>query len=111
MLMTKKNIQYNYPFLLSPVGKDYLWGGTKLKSEFNKNIDLDIIAETWECSTNPDGYSYIATGEFEMLRVKCFWLYKEEHKRKHNKKKSEGIIPSEILYLHLLLFLILYSKI
>ena len=68
--MTKKNIQYNYPFLLSPIGKDYLWGGTKLKSEFNKNIDLDIIAETWECSTNPEGYSYIETGEFKGQTLK-----------------------------------------
>ena len=51
----------NYPFLLSPIGKNYLWGGNKLKSEYNKNIDLDIIAETWECSTNPDGYSSVAS--------------------------------------------------
>ena len=50
--MEEKN---NYPFLLSPIGKNYLWGGNKLMSEYNKNIDLDIIAETWECSTNPDG--------------------------------------------------------
>ena len=28
------------PFLLTPAGKDYLWGGNRLKTEFNKEIDL-----------------------------------------------------------------------
>ncbi len=60
----------NYPFLLSPIGKNYLWGGSKLMSEYNKNIDLDIIAETWECSTNPDGYSSVASGSFKCQTLK-----------------------------------------
>lgn len=29
---------------LSPAFKDYLWGGTKLKTEFGKQSDLDIVA-------------------------------------------------------------------
>lgn len=52
------------PFLLSPAGKDYLWGGNRLKTEFNKEIDLVPLAETWECSTHPDGPSVITSGEF-----------------------------------------------
>lgn len=51
------------PFLLTPAGKDYLWGGNRLKTEFNKEIDLVPLAETWECSTHPDGPSVIVTGE------------------------------------------------
>lgn len=51
--------------LLKPVGKDYLWGGTRLKKEFNKSMLLTPLAETWECSTHPDGFSRVANGEFK----------------------------------------------
>lgn len=44
---------------LKPSCKDYLWGGTKLKEEFNKNYDGDILAETWELSTHKDGQSFV----------------------------------------------------
>ena len=48
----------NEPFLLKPSAKDYLWGGNRLNEELNKNIDLSPLAETWECSTHPDGESF-----------------------------------------------------
>lgn len=51
------------PFKLLPAFKDYLWGGTKLKTEFNKKTDLEKVAESWELSTHKDGESVIATGE------------------------------------------------
>lgn len=54
----------NKPFLLQPVGKDYLWGGRRLNDEFEKNIDMSPLAETWECSTHPDGLSIVASGEY-----------------------------------------------
>ena len=59
----------NKPFLLKPSGKDYLWGGQRLNTEFEKNIDMDPLAETWECSTHPDGPSYVANGEFEGMEL------------------------------------------
>ncbi len=63
--MTSRNSSLkNKPFLLSPVGKDYLWGGQRLNDDYSKGIDLDIIAETWECSTHPDGTSVVSAGEF-----------------------------------------------
>lgn len=52
------------PFLLRPSGKDYLWGGSRLNDEFSKGIDLNPLAETWECSTHPDGPSTVASGIF-----------------------------------------------
>lgn len=51
------------PFLLCPAGKDYLWGGSRLRDDFSKEIDLTPLAETWECSTHPDGPSFAASGE------------------------------------------------
>ena len=50
------------PFLLSPAAKDYLWGGSRLNDDFGKNIDCSPLAETWECSTHPDGFSVVASG-------------------------------------------------
>lgn len=47
---------------LKPACKDYIWGGNKLKSEFGKETSMDILAETWELSTHPDGPSIIANG-------------------------------------------------
>ena len=47
---------------LSPAFKDYLWGGTKLKSQYNKKSDLEILAESWEVSSHPDGPSVVTTG-------------------------------------------------
>ena len=53
-----------HPFLLHPAAKSYLWGGTRLKDDFAKDVVSDIIAETWECSTHPDGVSIAASGEW-----------------------------------------------
>lgn len=51
------------PFLLQPVYKEYLWGGRRLADDYNKDINLDKIAESWECSTHPDGVSIVASGD------------------------------------------------
>ncbi len=45
----------NEPFKLDPVYKDYLWGGHRLKDDYNKDTDISPLAESWECSTHPDG--------------------------------------------------------
>lgn len=58
------NSSGNIPFLLRPAAKDYLWGGSRLNDEFAKGIDMSPLAETWECSTHPDGPSTVASGPF-----------------------------------------------
>lgn len=55
----------NKPLLLRPSGKDYLWGGKRLNDEFEKRIPLSPLAETWECSTHPEGPSYVVGGAFD----------------------------------------------
>ena len=52
------------PLLLRPAEKDYLWGGTRLKEEYGKQTELVPLAETWECSTHPDGPSVVVSGPF-----------------------------------------------
>lgn len=61
--MINKNMHLNKPFLLKPAGKDYLWGGRRLNDDFAKGIDMIPLAETWECSTHPDGPSIVASGK------------------------------------------------
>ena len=44
---------------MTPVLKEYLWGGEKLKSLFDREKD-GIIAESWEVSVHKDGESTIS---------------------------------------------------
>ena len=53
------------PFKLLPIWKDYIWGGNILKQKYNKYFDTNIIAETWELSSHPEGSSIICCGEHE----------------------------------------------
>jgi len=53
-----------YPLKMKPVFKDYLWGGTKFKDIYNKNVPFEIGAESWEMSVHDNGKSIIANGEF-----------------------------------------------
>lgn len=52
---------------LDPAFKDSLWGGTKLRTIFNKKCDYDVIGESWELSAHPDGQSRIASGKYKGL--------------------------------------------
>ncbi len=55
----------NFPMMLRPIGKSYLWGGSRINEFFNKRIDLNPLAETWECSAHKDGLSKVVSGEFK----------------------------------------------
>lgn len=52
----------NEPIFLSPVFKDYIWGGNKLKTLFGKDTPYEITAESWEVSTNKNGKSIVTNG-------------------------------------------------
>ena len=39
-----------YPLLLKPPVKDYLWGGTKLKTDYHFETDKAVAAEAWVLS-------------------------------------------------------------
>ncbi|AFK59566.1 hypothetical protein [Enterococcus faecium] len=45
--------------------KDYLWEGNRLNDEFAKGIEMSPFAETWECSTHPDGPSFVVSGQYQ----------------------------------------------
>lgn len=49
---------------LAPSYKSYIWGGNKLRKDYNKVFEGEVLAESWELSCHPDGMSMIAEGEF-----------------------------------------------
>ena len=97
MINTNLNSKNNYPFLLRPSGKDYLWGGIRLKTEFNKQINLELLAETWECSTHPDGLSYVVSGEFKNKSLKEVLQIHPEFLGTH--VKTNGELPILIKFI------------
>ncbi len=52
------------PLKLTPPVKDYLWGGTKLKTEYGIQTEKEIAAEAWMLSCHKDGENIIAGGEY-----------------------------------------------
>ena len=51
-----------YPLTFTPILKDRIWGGTKLKTYLNKPIVSETTGESWEISTVPGDISVVATG-------------------------------------------------
>ena len=47
---------------LTPSCKDYLWGGSRLRTDFGIKSDLEPLAEAWVLSCHPDGPSYLPDG-------------------------------------------------
>lgn len=51
-----------YPLLLSPVTKDYLWGGTRLKTEYGFESAQEKVAEGWMLTSRKDGVNRVLNG-------------------------------------------------
>ena len=51
------------PKQTQPVFKQYIWGGSALKDKYNKDIQDNFAAESWEISCHEDGLSLVAEGE------------------------------------------------
>jgi mannose-6-phosphate isomerase len=61
-----------YPLKLTAACKDYIWGGTRLKTEYNQHSTAQIVAESWELSCHPDGPCTIANGDFQGMLLPDF---------------------------------------
>lgn len=87
--------------LLRPTGKDYLWGGRRLNDEFEKNIDMEPLAETWECSTHPDGPSFISGGRFDRMKLEDVLKDHPEYLGSHNSgmDAARGELPILIKFI------------
>lgn len=61
-----------YPMkLISPL-KDYIWGGTKLITDYNKSTTNVKVAEAWELSCHKDGQSIVANGRYKGMTLQSF---------------------------------------
>ncbi len=58
------------PFKLTAPCKDYLWGGTKLRTDYHQHSSAQKLAESWVLSCHKDGLSVISDGEFEGCTLK-----------------------------------------
>ena len=89
------------PFLLAPAGKDYIWGGNRLRTEYNKELGLDPLAETWECSTHPDGLSVAANGVHEGMSLRQILKMHPEYMGTHAEAYGgkEGELPILIKFI------------
>lgn len=57
------------PLKLQPAFKDYLWGGTRLKTDYGMKSDLTKLAEAWVLSCHKDGPSIVENGEYAGLTL------------------------------------------
>jgi len=51
-----------YPLKFTPILKDKIWGGTKLKKLFDKSAETDKLGESWELSGHEDDESEVTNG-------------------------------------------------
>ena len=84
----------NRPFICKPVGKDYIWGGRRLRDDWEKEGEFSHLAESWECSTHPDGLSAAASGEFAGMELREILRLHPEYLGSHVRDRiGDGQIP------------------
>ncbi|MEP0132582.1 MAG: type I phosphomannose isomerase catalytic subunit [Eudoraea sp.] len=54
-----------YPFKFYPILKERLWGGTNLGTLLGKELESDLIGESWELSGVAGDVSIVANGSFK----------------------------------------------
>ena len=66
-----------YPLTFTPILKDRIWGGTKLKTYLNKPIVSESTGASWEISTVPGDISVVNNG---VLKGKSINEFKKQWK-------------------------------
>lgn len=81
-----------YPLKLIPAVKDYIWGGTKLKTDFGIKSDLEKVAEAWTLSCHKDGSNIIANGS-DKGKTLAAWLEEKGFEVLGSKGKNLDSFP------------------
>lgn len=66
------------PIFLSPIFQERIWGGTKLKTEFNYPIESDLTGECWAVSAHPNGQSTVKNGQHKGKTLGSLWKNNRE---------------------------------
>lgn len=61
------------PLFLQPVFQERIWGGTKLKDQFNYDIPSDRTGECWAISGHPNGQSIVKNGPHAGKTIGELW--------------------------------------
>lgn len=77
------------PLFLQSVMQEKIWGGTKLRDEFDYEIPSDKVGEYWAISAHPHGVSTIKNGRFAGMGLDQ--LYAEHRELFGN--SSEPVFP------------------
>ncbi|AXI10501.1 mannose-6-phosphate isomerase, class I [Oceanobacillus sp. 143] len=64
---------YSEPIFLQPVFQERIWGGQKLKKEYNYDIPFEKTGEAWVISAHPHGPSVIKNGPLEGKTLADVW--------------------------------------
>lgn len=89
-----------HPIKFNPILKERLWGGTKLKTLFNKPIETDITGESWEVSAVKGDISVVANGDFAGKSLQeLIDLYPNELLGKHVYEKFGADFPILIKFI------------
>ncbi|MDB9782941.1 class I mannose-6-phosphate isomerase [Winogradskyella sp.] len=89
-----------YPLKFQPILKDKIWGGEKLKEEFNKKSNSKELGESWEISTVPGDISIVSRGELKGQSLQeILETYKEELLGHQNFKRFGTSFPLLIKFI------------
>lgn len=61
------------PLFLQPVFQEKIWGGSKLKTEFDYPLEKDNIGECWAISAHPHGVCTIENGPYKGEKLDELW--------------------------------------
>ena len=64
---------YKEPIFLTPVFKERIWGGQKLKEEFDYDLPYEKTGEAWVISAHENGPSVVKNGPLSGKTLKELW--------------------------------------
>lgn len=89
-----------YPLQFTPIIKDYLWGGSRLKEVLHKPVQTETAAESWEISDVKGDVSVVSHGALKgkdlKTLVKC---YREDLVGRHVYEKFGTDFPVLIKFI------------
>lgn len=62
-----------YPMVLKAACKDYIWGGTRLRTEYGQQSSAGKVAESWMLSNHPDGPSTVVNGTCSGMTLPAYF--------------------------------------
>ena len=90
----------NYPIRFTPILKEKIWGGKKLKEVLHKNSDRGDLGESWEISGIKNDISVVENGDLKGKTLnELLQTYKADLLGKKNYEKFGGEFPLLIKFI------------